>query len=143
MAVWKDEMAQGGIEAGVIRELDALFRREVDMRTVNAKIEAQRVASQLGKNRRSVEGLGRVRMEVPTHVYHYWGRRLGYQCWKSKEFLREMERDNPELKVQCGGTKEIQVGFVGERKVRFKKVYQGEPSATSFLGPKKEAKKAA
>lgn len=47
-----------------------------------------------------VKGLGRKVAEIPADAYHYWGQRLGYECWKDKQFLREFLRDNPELAVR-------------------------------------------
>ena len=75
-----------------------------------AKIEAARTAKILGEGRRAVNGLGRARLEIPDFAYHYWGQRLGYKCWKDKQFLREFERDNPACRVQSVGTK-LQVGY--------------------------------
>jgi hypothetical protein len=33
---------------------------------------------------------------IPLDSWHYWGHRLGYECWEDKTFLREFLRDNPE-----------------------------------------------
>ncbi len=78
-----------------------------------AKIEAARAAKILGEGRRSVDGLGQAKAEIPAFSYHYWGQRLGYKCWKDKTFLREFLRDNPECRVKSKGTKEIMVGYSG------------------------------
>lgn len=43
---------------------------------------------------------GEVRMMVHPVSYHYWGQRLGYQCWEDKGFCREYLRDNPEARVK-------------------------------------------
>lgn len=82
-----------------------------------------------GQNR-SIEGLGRVRMAVSADAFHYWGRRLGYECWKDKQFLHEFERDNPNVRVKCGGTKtqvgasfKLQVSSFQSKPGRFRKVY--------------------
>jgi len=48
----------------------------------------------------SIDGLGQLRARIPTESYHYWGRRLGYACWRDKQFLKEFLRDNP----QCSPT---------------------------------------
>jgi len=79
------------------------------------------IAQQWKQDCRSLEGLGRVRMAISADAFHYWGRRLGYDCWKDKQFLREFERDNPAVRVKCGGTK-VQVGYAGGSK-RFSKSY--------------------
>lgn len=32
--------------------------------------------------------------------YHYWGQRLGYECWDDPQFVREYLRDNPAARVK-------------------------------------------
>lgn len=54
---------------------------------------------------RSVEGMGRLRLRVDPYHYHHYGQKYGYACWRDKEFLRDVEKKHPELKVNCGGTK--------------------------------------
>ena len=68
------------------------------------------IAREHNQQHRSIDGLGRLRMVVAPDAFHYWGRRLGYECWRDKQFLNEFERDNPAVRVKCGGTK-IQVGY--------------------------------
>lgn len=67
----------------------------------------------LREGRKSIEGLGAPVAEIPQTSFHYWGRRLGYQCWHDEQFVREYLRDNPQARVKAKGTKEIQVGYVG------------------------------
>jgi hypothetical protein len=38
-------------------------------------------------------------MRIPVDSYHYWGQRLGYECWRDKDFVKGFLRDNPECKV--------------------------------------------
>lgn len=92
-------------------------------------IKNQRKVAKESGDRKAINGVGRLRMEVDDYVYHYWGNRLGYKCWKDPQFLREMERDNPEVRVKCGGTK-MQVGWtsnltvpIGIHSPRFRKAY--------------------
>jgi len=33
--------------------------------------------------------------------YHYWGQRLGYDCWNDDQFVREYLRDNPDSRVKA------------------------------------------
>ena len=98
--------------AGVIEE----FRKGRLAKEVQTLLKAPRlqdlVARSHGIGERSTEGLGRVRMAVTPDAYHYWGRRLGYECWRDKQFLREFERDNPNVRVKQGGTR-IQQGYRG------------------------------
>lgn len=48
----------------------------------------------------AVDGLGEVTMRLDPTAYHYWGQRLGYDCWSDKQFKREFLRDNPAARVQ-------------------------------------------
>lgn len=75
--------------------------------------------SPLGAHR-STEGLGRPVASIPPLAYHYWGRRLGYECWQDKQFLNEIKRDNPGVVVESAGGTKAQVGY---REPRFKKHY--------------------
>jgi len=114
----------------LVTALNAKLRQEVDMKAFQARLAQRRLASALGQDRRAMNGLGRVRMEVSSEVHHYWGQRLGYKCWRDEQFLREMERDNPEVRVKCGGTK-LQVGFSptgSGAAVKYAKTYSTEIS---------------
>jgi len=57
----------------------------------------------------------RLRMRIDPTLYHAWGTKYGYDCWKDSQFLKEIERDNPEVRVKCGGTR-LQVGWQGGTK---------------------------
>lgn len=70
----------------------------------------QQLAAERKTEHRAMDGLGRVRMQVDGGSFHYWGQRLGYECWADDQFKREFERDNPEVRIKCGGTK-TQVGY--------------------------------
>jgi hypothetical protein len=54
---------------------------------------------------RAVDGLGAPTTTIDATVFHYWGQRLGYQCWDDDQFLREMRRDNPETRVRAEASK--------------------------------------
>ena len=49
---------------------------------------------------RSIEGVGQLKARIPLAAWHYWGQRLGYECWEDKSFLDEFLRDNPETAVR-------------------------------------------
>jgi len=91
------------------------------MSLVKGAVNQKRIAA-ASRNipRKSIEGIGRLRMRVDADLYHLWGQKYGYECWKDKQFLNEMERDNESLRVNCGGTR-LQVGFSGSK--RFSKSY--------------------
>lgn len=112
-------------EAWLIAELDKFVRDEHMAERVLAETRQRKIAAELGQDRKSINGLGRPRLEVDDYVYHIWGQKLGYHCWKDPQFLREFERDNPHARVKAGGTK-LQIGYgslsAGGKK-RFTKTY--------------------
>lgn len=109
----------------LVDELNKIFLNEHTTQRTLTEQRQRQIAHELGQDRKSIDGLGRVRMEVDTYSYHMWGQKLGYKCWKDPQFLREFERDNPHARVKCGGTK-LQVGYgslsAGGKK-RFTKTY--------------------
>ena len=46
------------------------------------------------------EGGGYVEYMIHPVSYHYWGRRLCYECWDDKQFVREYLRDNPTSRIK-------------------------------------------
>jgi hypothetical protein len=117
------------ITAEVVEKLSRKLREEHrGVGAALAKIAQRRAAAQLGQDRKAMNGLGRVRMEVATEAYHYWGQRLGYKCWRDEAFLREFERDNEDARVRCAGTK-LQFGYTpagDSPRVKFHKTYAHE-----------------
>ena len=102
----------GDLRNQVVNEFKTGYRKE----WVNAGIQQQKIAKQTSINDfKSVDGIGRLRMRVDPTLYHYWGHKLGYGCWKDSQFLREVERDNPEVRVKSTGTR-LQVGFEGAKR---------------------------
>ena len=65
---------------------------------------------------KSMDGIGAPTLSITADAYHYWGRRLGYDCWKDKQFLREFKRDNPECRIKAAGTR-IQSGAAGSKEI--------------------------
>lgn len=108
----------GELRHAVAKELASGILRE----TVNAQVQQKKIAKFNSDHQfKSIDGLGRLRMRIDSTLYHQWGQKLGYDCWKDNQFLREVERDNPEVRVKCGGTK-LQVGWSGSSK-KFSKKY--------------------
>jgi hypothetical protein len=102
----------GDLRTQVVNEFKTGYRKE----WVNAGIQQKKIAKQTSINDfKSVDGIGRLRMRVDPTLYHYWGHKLGYGCWKDSQFLREVERDNPEVRVKSTGTR-LQVGFEGAKR---------------------------
>lgn len=42
---------------------------------------------------------GEIGLMVHPQSFHYWGQRLGYECWENEQFKREYWRDNPTSRV--------------------------------------------
>jgi len=57
----------------------------------------------------AIDGLGQRTLSIDPTAYHYWGQRLGYDCWNDAQFRREFARDNPEARVKCRGAHRLTV----------------------------------
>ena len=101
----------GELRIAVIKE----FQKGIQKDWVKAGIDQKRIAKDSQRDIRSIDGMGRLRMRIDPTLYHAWGTRLGYDCWRDGQFLREVERDNPEVRVKSGGTR-LQVGFEGAKR---------------------------
>jgi hypothetical protein len=101
----------------VVKELATGYHADL----VKAEVHQKRIAKDSQQDLRSIDGIGRLRMRIDPTLYHHWGAKLGYECWRDSQFLREVERDNPEVRVKCGGTK-LQVGFAPTN-TKFSKKY--------------------
>jgi len=101
----------GDLRRAVIHE----FQSGIQKDWVQAGIDQKRIAKDSQADLRSVDGIGRLRMRIDPTLYHAWGQRLGYDCWRDSQFLKEVERDNPEVRVRCGATR-LQVGWSGGTK---------------------------
>lgn len=98
--------------------VEAELRRGWEMEKVMTRVRQKQVA-QAQPERRTVDGMGQVVMSVDPTAYHYWGSRLGYDCWKDKGFRRELARDNPEVRVKTVKKPIIQGADIsGPKKVR-------------------------
>ena len=101
----------GDLRRAIIKE----FEKGIQKDWVQAGIQQKRIAKDSHTEIRSIDGIGRLRMRIDPTLYHAWGTKYGYDCWKDSQFLREIERDNPEVRVKCGGTR-LQVGWQGGTK---------------------------
>jgi hypothetical protein len=84
------------------------LKKEVERELINGwrmnEVNARKVAKQSGyfnrhNEARSIDGVGQKIASIPLDAWHYWGHRLGYECWEDKQFLKEFLRDNPETAV--------------------------------------------
>lgn len=101
------------IPAHLHKEMERELINGWRMRESIARAEAKQIAH-FGHTHEAhdVQGLGRKIAEIPADAYHYWGQRLGYECWKDKQFMREFLRDNPELAVRNYCKKTVVQGTV-------------------------------
>jgi hypothetical protein len=133
-------------DMGLTRAQDAEVREVLSKwdfqrrRLADAQI---RLAAKENGERRAIAlsdgNTGQVQMQVHPASYHYWGNRLGYECWDDPNFVREYLRDNPECRVKTHASK-IQVlnaGVPGEAaqecKVKFRKVWATEEQKAGSL----------
>ena len=115
------------LPAGVVNELIKGRLAKDALTLAKAQENQYRVAREGGTEWSSLDGLGAPTLNITAEAYHYWGRRLGYACWKDKQFLREFKRDNPACRINAKGTR-IQSGAAGavataEGNKRFRKSY--------------------
>lgn len=87
-----------------------LWRRE-QAKQRHIRQECAQMAKAGGERRHVTDrdGGGEVTMQIHPASFHYWGRRLGYECWDDAQFCREYLRDNEYARVKSR-SKKIQVG---------------------------------
>lgn len=97
------EAYDSDLAAGVLREL----RAGEHAHHVLTGARQQRIAQATQRiEMAGVDGIGQLTMRIDPHSYHYWGQRLGYECWRDKQFRDEFKRDNPEVRVRNRPRKE-------------------------------------
>jgi hypothetical protein len=101
------------LPADVAVALDRELRLGWELDRALAERRRKGVGKVNGQVSRSVDGLGELTARIDNIAYHYWGKRIGYECWADKQFLKEFLRDNPEARVRSHGTK-LQVGYNGK-----------------------------
>jgi hypothetical protein len=112
------------IPSDLVPQLEKELRQGFQMNRVNAEVQAKQNARFNAIKHKSVEGLGQLKCRIPPDAYHFWGQKLGYDCWNDNQFLDEFLRDNPQCRVVSGGTKEISVGWVPSTTPRSRTVYK-------------------
>lgn len=111
------------VDPNLVPQLEAEFRRGWQMKRVEAEVASKRAAKYTQMRHKSIDGIGQKVASIPGDVYHFWGTKLGYGCWDDKKFMAEFLRDNPQCRVNSGGTKEISVGWVPSSSPRSRTVY--------------------
>jgi len=116
---WADELELEGVAPDIQEDLLHLFHQKF----LEEQAEAQRLADTMVRElreARAIDGVGALKRRIPAAAYHLWGQDLGtYDCWGDKGFLHYFDRQAPEARVTCGGTK-IQVGYESGNRRRVK-----------------------
>ena len=92
----------GDLTKEVIEEL----RTARNLELVNASVRQRKLAQaeqRVSNGERKNLGFGRLRMRITPEAYHYWGGRLGYECWQDKQFLHEFEQQNESVRINSKG----------------------------------------
>lgn len=92
-------------------------------RNLHQAIRQQRLAAAAGGETKFTRN-GFVKARIHPEFYHYWGQRLGYECWEDPGFMREFLRDNPEARVKARPPKATILVSDLPAKRRFHKVYE-------------------
>lgn len=83
------------------KEVERELRFGWNQQEIKAKSEAKQLAIFGHANEaRALDGVGEMVARIPRSAFHYWGQRLGYECWEDKQFRKEFIRDNPEVAVR-------------------------------------------
>lgn len=97
----------------ILREVERVlingWRREEILATAEAK---QNAAYGHENAANHIEGVGQMVARIPPFSFHYWGKRLGYQCWEDDQFLKEFLRDNEEVAVKNYAKKTVVNGAI-------------------------------
>ena len=88
-----EEMLTDSQKEAVVEEQ----QRRVDA-TVREREQAEAVQRERGEPVRTKDM--NPTMMIPPTSYHYWGQRLGYDCWEDEQFVREFLRDNAVCRVK-------------------------------------------
>lgn len=89
------------IPSDIRKSVERELRLGWNMDEVKAKSQAKQEAIyRNNKEAKPIEGVGQLVASIPEAAFHYWGLRLGYECWQDKQFIKEFIRDNPEVAVR-------------------------------------------
>lgn len=100
-----------GIPSDLIDEVKEELRYR-KMMELQAAMQEQALAARHGRERFCLE-IGEQELMVHPVFYHYWGGRLGYDCWQDPGFVREFWRDNDICRVKNKSRKTVSMGTIG------------------------------
>jgi len=91
--------ALGVTREQVIQEINYRQAKKYE-KAVKRMAAAQRAGGERRVFKDGAGSEGQVEMMIDPISYHYWGQRLGYECWDDKAFRREYLRDNPSSRIK-------------------------------------------
>ena len=87
------------LASDVVKELKTGWRMQAVQAEINTRKKLQE--AKIKRESKHIDGVCVHRLRVDPTSYHYWGQRLGYECWSNEQFIKEYGRDNPSASVIC------------------------------------------
>jgi len=100
-----------------------------------SRVNQSEVVAREARNESRTSGIGQHQARIEATSYHHWGKRLGYDCWNDRKFIKEYLRDNPESRVKSGGGKKVQVGYGGKKPHGYYDTPRGRVTYRKVFGP--------
>lgn len=101
------------VPPNLLREVERVLINGWRREEILARAESKQLAVYGNANAASnIEGVGQMVARIPPSSYHYWGKRLGYECWDDDQFLKEFLRDNEEVAVRNYAKKTVVQGAI-------------------------------
>lgn len=95
------EMLVGRNEVDMTQHVNAAYHRRLDAKFAKMQREMKVMGQHRDRGRLTDrDGGGEHTVQIHPVSYHYWGQRLGYECWDDPQFIREYKRDNDYARVQ-------------------------------------------
>ena len=107
-----------------------------------SRVNQSEVVAREARNESRTSGIGQHRARIEATSYHYWGKRLGYDCWNDKKFIKEYLRDNPESRVSSVSGK-TQVGYGSNKPLGYYDTPVGRVTYRKVYGPNERVEVAA
>lgn len=79
------------ITKDVCDKLADLYQAELAV-AESEQIKLMQAEKRLTGGERKNLPFGRIDMKICPEVYHFWGRKLSYDCWKNKAFRNDMKK---------------------------------------------------
>lgn len=119
----------------MIAQMNEVFRSEWKVKAALAAAKQSQAMTRLGANRKSLEGIGRVRCEIDEELAAMLRAQYGHDCLVQPDFLKFLERQYPHLfRVQCTGTR-TQVGWSAGMKAQPYHIKRASLAAPSGIIP--------